>query len=286
MGIIDKNLKYTIAAFNKIKSELLKLRDIFSKISLAFFICYYAYLIYQHYTSIPHLVAYIIMFLCVVSAYLIKQIYKAREAKSHKDEKIDKEQKKKHMFAVDIIKYLAKGLTVVLALSSIMKNHDSDILFVSTIVSVVIYGVQVLFEVVGTILEKYIEYIIVGFNMDMENGQITKHFQSKEERQLIKSEKELCEAKNESFYTEKENEIRHLLADEVNAKKDEKENTKKEIKQKTKENRKQLAQVKKINKAQVKQAKAEEKQKRKTEKHKENETQNFVDLDNPETAEN
>ena len=287
---------HTTAAIEKIKKELSVMSDVINFGSMAVFAIYYPYLIYKNISSIPHLVAYIILFVCAIVAFSVGLAFRDKSAETRHEEMAIAKKKKRICLVTKTIKFLAKGVTVALALSAVIKNPETNVLVLSTLMSCGIFCAQVIFEIIVFMAKRYIEFVRIGIDMDIAGSGFNKLIQSKG-RKAEELEKELYDTQGIDYYSEEEQKIRQFLGEEAQNIKVERDKKEEERENKYKQNKQSLKDLKKRNriiakqeekdkKALHKQTKEEEKKVRKEEKQKEKDKGFQELLDTPEIAEN
>ena len=264
---------HTRGVIKKIKSDLTKAMSIFDVVSMVVFGLYYPYLIYQNHQSTPHLVAYIILFVCAISSFAVEMIFKKKEYQSKREEKLAEEKRAKINILTKCFQYSAKFVTVIMALLSTIKDPGSNLSVVTAILSGAMLGAQVLFEIVSSCVKRYAEYLEMAFEMDMENSFALELFQNRKLKAL-RLEKDWYESQDIEYYTEKQKIIRERIIegsekvkeDSKNRRLEEKETTQKrkqEISQNTKEKRERFKEEERKQKIGDKAKKKEEKERNK-----------------------
>lgn len=208
--------KHTMAAVNKIRAELSVFIKIVRVASMGFFALYYAYLIYTNIASAPHLLAYLTLFSLVIGSFVVEVSLKSKELDTRKRKRIKLEIRRKISLLSKGLKYLAKSITVGFALYAAITHPTSQWDLIFDLVSCGILVVSALSEVVTHIINRYIDYLQVGFELDMDDSSVTKLFFGKQQQRAKKVEKNIHKARNESQYTSEEERIALLLVEEAN----------------------------------------------------------------------
>ena len=207
------DFSHSLGVVDKIKTDLTKVMFAFSIVSMILFSLYYPYLIYQNYQSIPHIVAYIILFVCAIVSFSVEMVFKDKKHNSRRDERLADERRTKIAIGTKILKYLAKTVTVIMALLSTIKAPGSNLSIVSAVLSGAMLCVQVLFEVVSACVKRYVEYFEIAFEMDVENSMIFDMYNRKE-RKVQKLEKELYDIDHtEDYETEQQRKMRAMIVE-------------------------------------------------------------------------
>ena len=203
------DFSHTLGVVDKVKTDLTKVMLAFSIVSMVIFAIYYPYLIYLNYQSIPHLVAYIILFACTIASFVVEMVFKEKKYNTRRDEQLAEEKRAKIAIGTKTFKYLAKAVTVIMALLSTIKSPGSNLSIVSAVLSGAMLCVQMLFELLSACVKRYADYFERAFEMDVENSMIfdlyNKH---NKERKALRLEKELYDIEHDDDYeTEKQNKI-------------------------------------------------------------------------------
>lgn len=280
---------HTTAAIEKIKKELSVMSDIINYGSMCVFALYYPYLIYKNISSVHHLVAYIALFVCTIVAFAVGLAFKRKDAETRQEEMQIAKRKKRIVLTTKTIKFIAKGVTVALALSAVIKNPVTNVLVLSTLMSCGVFCAQVLFEIIVYMAKRYIEFVRIGIDMDIAGSGFNKLIQSKG-RKAEELEKELYDTQGIDYYSEEEQKIRQFLGEEAQNIKAERDKKEEELETKYKQNKQSLKDLKKLNrsieKQKEKEQKALEKQAKEEEKQREKSKGVQEILDTPEIAEN
>ena len=214
MAIIQT--KHTMAAINKIKNELSNFMKLVRVASMVFFAVYYAYLIFTNLSSAPHLIVYIILFLLVIGSFIVEVSLKSTDKDTRKGKRIKLEMRRKVGNISKVLKYAAKSITIGLALYASLTNPTSEWDLIFDLVSCGILVVSILSEVVTSIVNRYFDYLKVGFEMDIDDSYLSRFVRGKQQRKVIQMERQLHQAKGENIYTTEEERIANLLISEAN----------------------------------------------------------------------
>ena len=208
--------KHTMAAINKIKNELARFMKIVRVGSMLFFAVYYAYLIFTNLSSTAHLLVYITLFSLVIGSFIVEVSLKTTDQDTRKGKRIKLELRRKIGNISKVLKYAAKSVTIGLALHAALTNPTSEWDVIFDLVSCGILVVSILSEVVTGIINRYFDYLKVGFEMDIDDSYLSRFVRGKQQRKVIQMERQLHQAKGENIYTTEEERIANLLIEEAN----------------------------------------------------------------------
>lgn len=233
MAFIETN--HTEVVLRKLKSDIDGFMKFVRIATMVGFSAWYVYLIVTNFASIPHLIAYALLFATVIFTFVIERTLKPNTNDSRKNKRKKVEKRRNIGLTTKVIKYLAKCITIGLALYASITNPTSKWDLILDIVSVVMLVVSVLCEFVTGFITRYIDYFTIGVSMDI-NGSgvvnivkdVAKVFGNKQ-LQLDDINNELLLDSGESLYTEQEQKIRALLAQEAEALREQKAERKRQI---------------------------------------------------------
>ena len=232
--------KHTMAAIDKIKKELNTFIFILSVMSMAIFSIYYIILIISNISSPLFLIIYVVLFLVVIISFIFEMICKNRKKDSKKTIRIKLERKRFISIFTKTFKYLAKSITCGIAIYEMIKQPNVDLPFLINIVSVGMLLIQLLSEFVICFANRYIDYLKLGFELDLDSSLLAKLILGKQLK--AKSlESKVYSLQGDSIYTPQELKIIEMLSESAEVLKkenDEKlrlsiETSKKEIKELT-----------------------------------------------------
>lgn len=165
--------KHTMASIDIIKSQLSKILKWLSIIVSIIFVAYYAYLIYINLDSVFYIVAYSVLLAASVSAFICEiALSRPNKYDSKLVKKIKTKHKKTASLVINIVKYCAKLFTIGLALYEVIRYDHSRMEIISLIGSTLFLGIQIIFEFVIHLVNKYIDYIRLGVELDMSDSGI------------------------------------------------------------------------------------------------------------------
>lgn len=234
---------------SQLKKEFTRILSIIGIISFICFFGYYCYLIINNFNELLYLIIYVILFLTVIITFITEKILKTKESDNRKEKRIKYEKNLIVKRIVKIVKYLAKGVTIIISIIGLLSLNSLTISSLFTIVSAVLLVLQILIEGIIYYVCKYIDLFKYAFILDTENIPFLKSFFGNNSS-IDKLEKKAYELDGESYYTKQESIIIEYL----------KNNTEKFIK----ENKIQKREKKKELKKKIKISKSIIKQKQKT----------------------
>lgn len=214
--------KHTFAAVDKIKKDLTKFLKIINNICLIVFFFYYIYLIYTNYKSPFYLSIYVILFITLFSTFLVEVLIKGKTSDSRKKQRIKLERKRLIKGIIKIVKYLAKFITVCIALYDLLYHEWTSTALIANLASIVILGIQLIAEFVVHYLNKYIDYIKLSVELDIEASSAAKLMMRKQ----MKSEKlenQVSVITGKDTHTNQENKIISRLKESAEVLKKERE---------------------------------------------------------------
>ena len=230
MAFIETN--NTEVVLRKLKSDIDGFMKFVRFATMVGFSAWYVYLIVTNLTSIPHLIAYIVLFALVLVTFFAERSFKPKQNDTRKNKRKKVERHRNFSLTTKIIKYSAKCVTIGLALHASITNPTSEWDLILDIVSAVMLLVSVLSEIVTGFINRYIDYFKISVAMDIGNSgvvntvkDVMRAFGNKQ-MQLDDINSEL--GGDESLYTEQETKIRQMLTDEAKTLKAQKAERKKE----------------------------------------------------------
>ena len=262
MAFIETN--HTEVVLRKLKSDIDGFMKFVRIATMVGFSAWYVYLIATNFHSIPHLIAYIVLFALVLVTFFAERSFKPTKNDSRKNKRKKVEKQRNFSLTTKIIKFTAKCVTIGLALHASITNPTSQWDLILDIASAVMLLVSVLCEFVTGFLNRYIDYFKISVAMDIGNSgvvntvkDVMRAFGNKQ-MQLDDINNDL-NGGDENLYTEQEKKIRQMLTDEADVLRVQKAERKKE---RAKQIDEQLAAAK----AQKKQVKMDKKAADKAEK--------------------
>ena len=232
MAFIETN--HTEVVLRKLKSDLDGFMKFIRIATMVGFSAWYVYLIATNFHSIPHLIAYIVLFALVLVTFFAERSFKPTKNDSRKNKRKKVEKQRNFSLTTKIIKYTAKCVTIGLALHESITAPTSQWDLILDIASAVMLLVSVLCEFVTGFINRYIDYFKIGISMDIGNSgvvnivkDVSKVFGNKQ-LQLDDINNDLLSNSGESMYTEQESKIRQMLADEADVLRAQKAERKKE----------------------------------------------------------
>ncbi len=206
--------KHTMAAIERIKKDLSIFITIVSYLSMIVFSFYYVYLIIKNVSNVLYLIIYIVLFITVLCSFFTQLLLKKKKYDSRKKLRIKLERRRQIGFITKLFKYIAKSITIGIAIYEMVKNPDFQLSLLINIVSIVMLGIQLIFEFIIYFINKYIDYLKYAFEMDFDSSFVTKIFKRKELK--AKSlEAQVYELHGESIYTKQELKIIQTLKEDA-----------------------------------------------------------------------
>lgn len=232
MAFIETN--HTEVVLRKLKSDINGLMKFVRIATMVGFSAWYVYLIVTNFSSLPHLIAYALLFATVIFTFVMERTLKPSTNDSRKNKRKKVEKRRNVGLTTKVIKYLAKCITIGLALYASITNPTSKWDLILDIVSVVMLVVSLLCEFVTGFITRYIDYFTIGISMDINDSgvvhivkDVAKVFGNKQ-LQLDDINNQLIVDSGESLYTGQEEQIRTMLAQEANALREQKAERKRE----------------------------------------------------------
>ena len=178
MKLIELN--NTFSRFNKIKKDLTKLMVVISSISMVLFALYYVYLISINFDNLVYLIIYSVLFLTIISLFIIENSLNESDSNTRKGKRIIIEKKRKYKKITKIPKYIAKFGLVGVAMFEMVGNFAFSFSNVVNILLVVLLIIQILMEVIVHYVVKYIDYIKLSIDQDLNESLLVKVFRPKQ----------------------------------------------------------------------------------------------------------
>lgn len=220
MGKPFIEINHTTVVLNRIKKDITRLANIIRIVSMIGFSAWYVYLIWTNWSSIPHLIAYIVLFALVISTFFIEQALKPQKSDSRINKRIKTERKRGINIFSKTLKYSAKAVTIALALYASITNPTSNLDLIWDIASGGMWVISVLFEVAMGFIDTYVDQLKLSFELDYNNSRAVDIVNSISKisgdkgSALTALEKKLQTIKPEDRYTEQEKKIiKSLVAD-------------------------------------------------------------------------
>ena len=222
--------KHTFAAIDIIKKELSKIANVLSIIGMIFFSLINVGLIIHNLNSIFHIIAYSVLLLAVIVSFIVETALKIKNSDFRKEARIKEEKRRLAILIIKIIRYLTQFAIISVALIFSFVNNSFDSNFLIAIVTGIIWVLSIMMDIALSTINKYIDYLKIGFKLDFDESFATKIIFS-EQYKLMKLEKEKLQLEHQKKYTDQEYKIVSLLMDRAEQVKSE---SKKEIEEKLK----------------------------------------------------
>lgn len=214
--------KHTLAAVDRIKKELSVFMMIISIGSMLIFSCYYAYLICSNLNSITHLIAYIVLFVIAIMSFIIEMVLKNKKNDSRKIIRLKVERKRFISIFTKSFKYLAKSITIGLALYETLTNPTSDLKLLINIGSCAVLVISLIAEFITYFANRYMDYLKIGFELDFDSSMVAKVF-FKKQLKAKALETKVYTLQGDSIYTVQEQKIIQMLTTNADLLKKERE---------------------------------------------------------------
>ena len=222
--------KHTFAAIDIIKKELSKIANVLSIILMILFSLFYVGSIIININSIFHIIAYSVLLLAVIVSFIVETALKIKNSDFRKEARIKEEKRRLAILIIKIIRYLTQFAIISVALIFSFVNNSFDSNFLIAIVTGIIWVLSIMMDIALSTINKYIDYLKIGFKLDFDESFATKIIFS-EQYKLMKLEKEKLQLEHQKKYTDQEYKIVSLLMDRAEQVKSE---SKKEIEEKLK----------------------------------------------------
>lgn len=196
-------LNHTFSRFNKIKNDLLRLVSIIGCISMVLFAGYYVYLITLNFERTIYLVIYSILFLTIMATFIVESSLSENDAKSRKNKRIITEKKRKIKAIIKVPKYIAKIGLIAVAVFEMSGDFSFTFSNILNIFLAIWLIIQILSEFIVHYTIKYVDYIKLAIEQDMNESFLLKAFRPG--KTLADKMEDISYAvKGESKYTEQE----------------------------------------------------------------------------------
>lgn len=222
--------KHTFAAIDIIKKELSKIANVLSIILMILFSLFYVGSIIININSIFHIIAYSVLLLAVIVTFIVETALKIKNSDFRKEARIKEEKRRLAILIIKIIRYLTQFAIISVALIFSFVNNSFDSNFLIAIVTGVIWVLSIIMDIVLSTINKYVDYLKIGFKLDFDESFATKIIFS-EQYKLMKMENKKLQLEHEKKYTDQEYKIVSLLIERAEQVKSE---SKKEIEEKLK----------------------------------------------------
>ena len=196
-------LNHTFSRFNKIKNDLLRLVSIIGCISMVLFAGYYVYLITLNFDKLVYLIIYSILFSTIMATFIVESSLSERDAKSRKNKRIITEKKRKIKTVIKIPKYIAKVGLIAVAIFEMSGDFSFTFSNILNIFLAIWLIIQILSEFIVHFTVKYVDYIKLAIEQDMNESLLIKGFRPG--KAFVDKMEDLSYAVNgESKYTDQE----------------------------------------------------------------------------------
>lgn len=201
MKILELN--HTFSRFNKIKNDLLKFVSVIGYISMILFAGYYVYLLTLNFEKLVYLIIYSVLFLTIMAAFIVETSLSENDVKSRKNKRIITEKKRKIKTIIKIPKYIANIGLIAVAIFEMSGDFSFTFSNILNIFLAIWLIIQILSEFVIHFIVKYVDYIKLAIEQDMNESLLIKVFRPG--KTFTDKMEDLSYAVNgESKYTEQE----------------------------------------------------------------------------------
>ena len=200
-------VKHSLAAITVIKRQIRSwLKAINIIVSIVFF-CFYGLMMFINRDSLPLLIAYSGMLLVAVVVFIIGFIFETKE----EDDKEVKRSKKRTRKAIKqvckVIKYVCNFFAIGFTVAMMFITSDFNVASIAGVIaSSTFLVIQIIFNIIGVLFDRYIEMLRLGFKLDVDNSDIVKMVDPLGEKDR-RVQREVDEMEGNSEFTDAEQEI-------------------------------------------------------------------------------
>lgn len=206
--------KHSISAVKIIKNDLSRIKKIINYAVNIVFVSYCLYLIFSNLDSIPYIVIYSLILAITIATFFIEPKLKSKEDDERKTKRLKKKQRIFVMLILRSLKYVCKAIAIVIAVYEIATSASvSDLSIIATIVSGIILLLQIIYDFVVLLVERYLDILQIAIEEDIRSSktlQFVIRFANKDYVDLLKEDKKT--------YTENELKILETLENFENGK--------------------------------------------------------------------
>lgn len=236
------SVKHSLAAFGLIKKQIKRILKTINIIVQIVFFLFYGFMIYTHRDSIPMMIAYGAMLLVSIFVFIAGLALETKDEDEKAVKKLKKRTRKKIKRICKVIKYICNIFAIGFTIATMFLLNSWDILTIaSTIASSIFLAIQIIFNVIGILFDKYIEMLRLGIKLDVDDSGIMKVVDPLGE-QNKKAQKEVDAMEGRNEY----NDYEQKIVDDLRMTAHDHEVKKKEtLKEKLKENLQKIKDAKK-----------------------------------------
>lgn len=200
-------VKHSFAAITLIKKQIKSILKCINIIVQCIFFCFYGMMIYINRESLPLLIAYSIMLGVSLIVFIIGFIFETKEDDDKKIKRLKKKTRKRIKQICRFIKYACQFFAIGFTVAMMIITSNFNVITVAgTIASSTFLVIQIIFNVIGILFDRYIEMLRLGLKLDVDNSDIMKVVDPLGEKSK-KVQKEVDEMEGKSEYSDYEQEI-------------------------------------------------------------------------------
>ncbi len=198
---------HSLSAFKLIKGELNKLKKILNVVVQLVFVAYCLYLIFSNLDSLAYIIIYSLIFVLTIFTFIIEPVYKIDIDDNKAIKRLKRKERKVVLLFIKSLKYICKMSSIVVAIIEIALQGATDLSIIATIVSGIILIVQIIFDVIVLLVNRYMNILQLAIEEDIRSSKKLQFF-------LKFSHKDYLDELNEDreTYTEDELAILEKLA--------------------------------------------------------------------------
>lgn len=198
--------KHSVSAIKIIKNDLLKIKKIINIVVQIVFFAYCLYLIFSNLDSIPYIITYSLILLISIVSIIIEPRFRTKEGDDRKEKRLKKKQRRIVGIILRGSKYLCKLVAIIVAIIEISTSAASDLSILATIGSSVLLLIQIIYDFVVLLVNKYIDILQIAIEEDIRSSKMLQFALGFANKKYVKDIKE-----DEKTYTEDERKILELL---------------------------------------------------------------------------
>lgn len=201
MGLIET--KHVFSAINIIKRDLKKFIVIVNILSLIYFTVYYIRATILNISNLLYLIINCILYVVVITSFTIEFIF--REKKNEKRIEGRKKYEKKRLIKriMKVIKYATKSIMIGVTTYEMINNKTFAFSNTFNIVSMIVLVSQLICEIIVHLICKYIDYLKLACEIDMDNSILVKAILRKNYK-AKKLERKAAKFVGDDIYTKEE----------------------------------------------------------------------------------
>ena len=235
-------VKHSLAAITVIKRQIRSwLKAINIIVSIVFF-CFYGLMMFINKDSLPLLIAYSGMLLVAVVVFIIGFIFETKEDDDKEVKRSKKRTRKAIKQVCKVIKYVCNFFAIGFTVAMMFITSDFNVASIAGVIaSSTFLVIQIIFNIIGVLFDRYIEMLRLGFKLDVDNSDIVKMVDPLGEKDR-RVQREVDEMEGNSEFTDAEQEIVDELTYVAH---NQEEKKKKSLKERLEKNLEKLKEAKK-----------------------------------------